>query len=146
MIDGVVVRPLERFADERGRVLRMLRADSDLFDRFGEVYFSTVRSGAVKAWRRHRRSSMNLAVPVGRVRVVLYDDRSGSTSRGLVQEVVLGEETYALLHVPPGVWNGFQGLGPGESFLANCSSLVHDPAESDRLAPDDPIVPYAWPR
>lgn len=124
----------------------MLRRDAAGLTAFGEVYFSEVAPGAVKAWKLHRRMTQRLAVPVGRVRFALHDDRPGSTTRGRTEEVVLGRpDRYALLTLPPGVWYGFQGVGEGVALIANCADLPHDPAEVDRrdpAAPDAP--PFRW--
>ena len=94
----------------------------------------------VKGWYRHRLKTLNYAVPVGRVRVVVYHDRDGSPSRGQTDEHLLGEEaeSYGLLTIPPLLWYGFQGLAPGTSLIANCSDLPNDPAESDRKPLDSP--------
>jgi dTDP-4-dehydrorhamnose 3,5-epimerase len=143
-IDGVLVTPLSRIADERGTILHMLRADDPHFLGFGEIYFSTVYPGAVKGWHIHRDMTLNYAVPVGRVKLVLYDDRRDSPSRGVVEEHFVGEENYVLVTVPPMVWNGFKGIGTGTALLANCATLPHDASEINRIDPFDPSVPYDW--
>ena len=81
-IDGVRVTPLRRIPDERGAVLHMLREDDEHFERFGEIYFSTVYPGVVKGWHLHREMTLNYAVPMGMVKLVCYDDREGSPTRG----------------------------------------------------------------
>ena len=86
MISGVTVTPLRRIPDERGMVMHMLRADDAQFSRFGEIYFSLVNPAAVKAWRAHRRATANYAVPVGAIRLVLFDDRTTSPTRGRIIE------------------------------------------------------------
>lgn len=146
MIAGVLLRPLRQIRDDRGAVFHWWRADDPAFAGFGEAYFSVVNPGAVKAWKRHNRMTMVLSVPVGRVRFVLYDDRPDSPTRGQVQQVVLGEDSaeYAALVVPPGLWNGFVGMASGPSLVGNCASIMHDPAESDRLPADSPDIPYRW--
>src|SRR5580700_8468517 len=68
MIDGVVITPLRQIADERGKVMHMLRADSPVFKEFGEIYFSVVEPGAIKAWHIHTRMTLNYAVPVGKIK------------------------------------------------------------------------------
>jgi dTDP-4-dehydrorhamnose 3,5-epimerase len=143
-IDGVVVRPLTIVADDRGDVLQMLRADDPHFLRFGEIYFSIVNPSAVKAWRRHREMVLHYAVPRGHVRVVVFDDRPGSPTRGAVMEIETGESRYSLITIPAGTWNGFMGLGDQPSLVANCASLPHDPAEVERRPADDPSIPYVW--
>ena len=136
-IDGVLVTPLARIADERGTILHMLRADDPHFLGFGEIYFSTVYPGAIKGWHIHREMTLNYAIPVGRVKLVLYDDRPGSSTRGVLEEHFVGEENYLLLTVPPVVWNGFKGIGSGTavSVVANAATLPHDPSEIDGSTP-----------
>jgi dTDP-4-dehydrorhamnose 3,5-epimerase len=143
-IIGVEVRPLRVIRDDRGAVWHMLRADTPRFTQFGEVYFSEVAAGRVKAWRRHRCATANLAVPRGRIRFVAFDDRPGSRSRDHVFTCEAGESNYVLITVPPGVWNGFLGLTAEPALVANCSTLPHRPDEEDRLPADTPRIPYVW--
>lgn len=144
MIDGVRIHPLRRIADARGDILHMLRVDDPHFERFGEIYFSAVRPGVVKGWHLHRRMTLNYAVPVGRIRLVLYDARDGSPTRSVLQEITLGGEEYRLVRVPPGVWNGFLGLGEEPSLVANCATLPHEPEEIERRPPRWDGIPYDW--
>src|SRR5215471_19163866 len=108
MIDGVARHPLRQFVDERGRTMQMLRNDDPHFRAFGEIYFSGVQHGRVKGWYRHREKTLNFTVPVGTVRVVIFDDRAGSATHGQLAEYLLGEQPdqYALLTIPPRVWYG----------------------------------------
>ncbi len=144
MIHDVIVTPLRKIPDERGTVMHMLRNDSPVFRAFGEIYFSTVYPGVIKAWHIHREMTLNYAVPHGRIKMVLYDDREGSPTRGEVQQIFLGADNYALVTVPPLVWNGFKGMGTDVAIVANCASIPHDPAEIDRLDPFDSSIPYDW--
>lgn len=122
----------------------MLRRDWDVFEGFGEIYFSCVFPGAIKAWHIHKRMTLNYAVPLGEIRFVLYDDRPDSPTRGEVQEMVLGPDTYCLVTVPPMIWNGFKGLGSETSIVANCATIPHDPEEIVRRDPMDSTIPYDW--
>ena len=144
MIDGVEVFPLRRIPDERGLVAHMLRSDDRHFERFGEIYFSFVYPGAIKAWHLHRRMTLNYAVPSGRIKLVVFDDRDDSPTRGELQEILTGEDAYALVTVPPGLWNGFRGVGTEPSIVANCATVPHDPDEIVRLDPFSPKIPYRW--
>ena len=143
-IAGVEVRPLRRIPDERGAIMHMLRADSEHFDRFGEIYFSMVYPGAIKGWHVHRRMTLNYAVPVGAVKLVCYDDRPGSATEGNLLELFVGELNYALVTIPPLVWNGFKGIGTGPALVANCATEPHDPDEIERKDPFTPDIPYDW--
>jgi dTDP-4-dehydrorhamnose 3,5-epimerase len=144
MIDGVQVIPLQRIPDERGTVMHMLRATDAHFTGFGEIYFSTVYSGVVKGWHRHQEMTLRYACVSGRIKLVLYDDRPDSPTRGKLMEVFLGPDNYALAIVPPGVWNGFKGMSEPVAIVANCASHPHDPTRSERLDPLKNDIPYDW--
>lgn len=130
--------PLRQFPDERGTVLHMLRSTDPHFRAFGEIYFSTIFEGRRKAWHLHRRKTVNLAVPIGHIRAVLYRQGEG------VRVLELGRATYQLLTIAPGTWYGFEGLAAGESLIANCASEPFDPAEGESLPPETPLIPYLW--
>lgn len=144
MIHDVIVTPLKQIADERGKVMHMLRSDAEGFSGFGEIYFACVYAGVVKAWHLHKRMVRNYAVPYGRIKLVLYDGRPESATRGKVQEILMGEENYCLVTIPPLIWSGFKGLSSGMAIVANCASLPHDPAEAERLDPFQNGIPYTW--
>lgn len=143
-IHDVRVTPLRRIADERGAVLHMLREDNPLFERFGEIYFSLVYPGVVKGWHKHRLMTLNYAVPVGMVKLVCYDDRPSSPTRGVLQELHVGELDYALVSIPPMIWNGFKGEGDRPALVANCATHSHDAGEIERLDPFTAEIPYDW--
>lgn len=143
-VEGVLITPLTQICDERGKIMHMLRADQPHFRQFGEIYFSVVHPGVVKGWHIHEVMTLNYAVPHGNIKLVLYDDRPGSPTQGLVQEIFLGESNYQLVTVPPNVWNGFKGIGTESSIVANCATHPHDPAEIKRLDPFDNEIPYDW--
>ena len=144
MIDGVMVHPLKQIPDERGKIMHMLRSDDPHFEQFGEIYFSVVYPGVVKGWHIHKQMTLNYACVVGAIKLVLYDDRKGSGTRGQLQEFVIGDSNYSLVRIPFGVWNGFKGLGVTPSIVANCSTIPHDPHEIERMDPFDPRIPYDW--
>jgi dTDP-4-dehydrorhamnose 3,5-epimerase len=144
VIDGVTVRPLRQIPDERGRIMQMLRSDDPEFERFGEIYFSVVYPGAIKAWHVHSLMTLNYAVVSGMIKLVLFDPRDGSPTKGEVQEIFLGDQNYQRVKIPPLVYNGFKGIGAVPAIVANCSTMAHDPAEIRRLDPFSDAIPYTW--
>jgi dTDP-4-dehydrorhamnose 3,5-epimerase len=144
MIEGVQVIPLRRIPDERGTVMHMLRSTDPHFTQFGEIYFSTVYPGVVKGWHRHREMTLNYACVSGRIKLVLYDDRPASSTKGELVEVFLGPDNYSLVIIPPCVWNGFKGMSEPQAIVANCATHPHDPARSERRDPFDNSIPYDW--
>lgn len=144
-IDGVVITALREISDERGSVLHMLRCDAPEFVRFGECYFSELLPGAIKAWKRNMNQTQHLAAPVGRVRLVIYDDRESSQTRRTLLVLELGRpDAYVRVRIPPGVWYGFACVGPTAALLANCSDLPHDPSTNELRSQDELEIPYAW--
>ena len=144
MIDGIKISPLKKISDERGTVMHMLRCDDPEFEQFGEIYFSTIYPGVIKGWHLHTEMTLNYAVVCGMIKLVLYDSRENSATKGKVQEVFLGEENYSRVKVPPGIYNGFKGVGTTRAIVANCSTTPHDPGEIVRLDPFSAEIPYDW--
>jgi dTDP-4-dehydrorhamnose 3,5-epimerase len=144
MIEGVKITPLRQILDERGKIMHMLRNDAAHFESFGEIYFSCIYPGAIKAWHLHKKMTLNYAVPYGRIKLVLYDNREGSSTQGEIQEFFLGVDNYLLVTIPPLIWNGFKGLGTEMAIVANCATIPHDSQEILRLDPFDPAIDYDW--
>lgn len=144
MIDGVEIFPLLRIQDERGCVMRMLRADDPHFQEFGEIYFSVIYPGIIKGWHLHSRMIINYAVVQGNIKLVLYDQRERSRTHRQLQEIVFGQLNYQLVRIPPGVVNGFTAVGGGGAIVANCANIPHDPTEITRIDPFTPSIPYDW--
>ena len=142
MIEGVNCRLLKKIPDDRGVVWHMLKKSDPAFDQFGEIYFTSVYQGVIKAWHRHRQMALNYACIVGAVKVVLVDGRDQSATKGQVEEYWLGEDNYCLLHIPKGVTNGMIGISHKLSVVANLASLEHDPTEMDRIDLNE--IDYDW--
>ncbi|MBI5566316.1 MAG: dTDP-4-dehydrorhamnose 3,5-epimerase family protein [Chloroflexi bacterium] len=144
MIDGVMLIPLKQIPDERGKIMHMLRCDDPHFEQFGEIYFSTVYPNVIKGWHLHTEMTLNYAVIVGTIKLVLYDDRLDSPTRGEIMELYSGEDNYQLIKIPPMVWNGFKGVGVTPAIVANCATIPHRPDEILRKDPFSADIPYDW--
>jgi len=147
MIDGVVVKPLAQIPDERGTIIKMQESTDPEFKGFGEVYFSTVYPGVVKGWHLHEANVLNYSVVRGAIKLVLFDDREGSATRGELQELFLGDKNRVLVQIPPMVWNGFKGIGTDEAIVCDLTSLPHGQDVMRRLDPhDNDVIEYDWAR
>lgn len=122
----------------------MLKCTDPHFVKFGEIYFSTIFRNVIKGWHRHREMTLNYACIFGRIKLVVYDDRAGSATRGRVREIFLGPDNHALVVIPPGLWNGFKGMSDPFAIVANCCTHAHDPLLSERIPFDDAAIPYEW--
>jgi dTDP-4-dehydrorhamnose 3,5-epimerase len=131
VIDGLLLTPLPVVSNPKGNIYHALKVSSPGYQGFGEAYFSTVINGVTKGWKRHKRYTLNLVVPVGDIRFILYDDRLGSSTCGKFFETCLGiASNYSRLTVPPGLWLAFQGLDKC-NLLLNVIAAEHDPSEAD---------------
>ena len=144
MISGVKITTLKQIFDERGKVMHMLSTESPVFEKFGEIYFSSTHAGVVKAWHMHKQMTLNYAVIYGEIKFVLYDARKDSPTQGGIQEIFVSPENYVLVTVPPMVWNGFKSIGGKSSIVANCATMPHDPTEIERKPAFDKDIPYDW--
>src|SRR5712691_10693636 len=144
MIDGVEVFPLKRIQDDRGMVMHMLKNSDPHFGTFVEIYFSVIYPGVIKAWHLHSRMTINYAVVDGNIKLVVFDQRPDSKTRGQLQEIYVGQVNYHLVRVPPGVVNGFTAVGGQRAIVANCADIPHDPEEITRIDPFTPDIPYTW--
>jgi dTDP-4-dehydrorhamnose 3,5-epimerase len=145
MIEGVVIKPLKRICDDRGTIMKMQEATDDEYAGFGEIYFSTVYPGVVKGWHMHLNTILNYAVVSGMIKLVLYDDRENSPTRGELMEIIMGEENYCLVQIPSNVWNGFKGVGTKTAIVADLTNNPHAVDEMVRLDPqNNDIIKYDW--
>ena len=135
--ERICVVPLKRISTKGGDVMHALKASDNGFLGFAEAYFSWIEKGAVKAWKCHQRMTLNLVVPVGEVRFVLYEPNFEK-----FREEIVGETRYVRLTIPPAVWFGFQGIASVDSLVMNLANVEHDPDEVLRK----PIssVDYCW--
>lgn len=146
MIDGVKVKKLKVIPDERGRVMEILRADDDLFVKFGQVYMTTCNPGFAKAWHYHKLQTDNFTCIKGRVKLVLYDARPGSKTKGALQEFVISMDNPVLVQIPNGVYHGFECASDEECIMINIPTETYNYKQPDeyRLPFDTEEIPYKW--
>lgn len=145
MIEGVQITPRRIIPDDRGKIMHIMKSSDGQFTTFGEVYCSTVYPGIVKGWHMHKKMTLNYVVLKGNIKFVLYDDRPESSTYQELQEIVIGENQYVMVTVPPNVWNGFKGIGNEEAFVINFTDIPHDPDEIIRMDPHkNDLINYDW--
>ncbi|MBI9033217.1 MAG: dTDP-4-dehydrorhamnose 3,5-epimerase family protein [Bacteroidales bacterium] len=142
MIEGLVITQLKQVFHPKGDVFHALKKSDPGFVEFGEAYFSTILEGDIKSWKKHKQVTLNLIVPVGEIKFVVFDDRKTSMTKGEYFSISLSHMNYCRLTVPPNVWMAFQGRGKDKSILLNITNQEHDPREIERLDLDN--IPYIW--
>ena len=143
-IEGVTVTPLKQFKDERGVVMHMIKKNSENFKDFGEIYFSFVNPNVVKGWKYHKSIFQNFAVPVGKIKLVIFDDRKLSKTKGHLHEIEFGADDYKLITLPPKIWYSFKGISVQPAMIANLIDQVHSPDECIVKELNDNSIPYQW--
>jgi dTDP-4-dehydrorhamnose 3,5-epimerase len=148
MIDGVRIKKLKVIPDERGRLMELLRADDEFFEKFGQVYATTTYPGVVKAWHKHEKQADNLACVVGMVKVVLCDARKKSPTFNEVNEFFMGVHAPILLHIPTGIWHGWKCVSLEEALVVNAPTEMynHKNPDEQRLDPREGGIKYDWDR
>jgi dTDP-4-dehydrorhamnose 3,5-epimerase len=148
LIDGVVLKDLKVIPDERGWLMEILRNDDPFFSKFGQLYMTVAYPGVVKGWHYHKKQTDHFCCVKGMLKVVLYDDRAGSPTRGEVNEFFIGDKRPQLIRIPAGVLHGMKGVGVEPALLVNAPDQVYDYADPDefRVPPHGNDVPYDWSR
>jgi len=146
LIEGVQVKPLKVIADERGYLMEMMRCDDPFFQRYGQSYVSVAYPGVVKGWHYHKVQTDHFVIVKGMMKVVLYDDREGSPTRGTINEFFMGEKNPILITIPPGVWHGMKGIGTEPAMLVNTPTepYRYDKPDEYRTDPHKNDIPYDW--
>ncbi len=148
MIDGVELKSLKFIPDERGFVMEILRSDDPIFEEFGQVYLTVAYPGVVKGWHYHRRQTDLFSVIKGEIKLVLYDQRGDSPTRGEIDEFFIGEKNPLLVRIPPVVVHGFKAVGIEPGYVINCPTLPYNRENPDeyRIDPWENNIPYDWAR
>lgn len=142
MLDGLLITPLNQISHPKGNIFHAMKSSDVGYSGFGEAYFSEVYFGEVKGWKKHTKMVLNLVVPVGKIKFVVYDDRTESSTYGQFYQTELSADNYCRLTVPQGVWLAFQGTGELQNLLLNLASIPHDPNESEVKSLND--IKFEW--
>ena len=141
-VEGVTLTQLKTISNPKGEIKHALKAGEVDYCGFGEAYFSEVRYAEIKGWKKHSQMTLNIIVPLGQIRFVIYDDREDSRTKGIFSEVIIGVSSYHRLKIPPLVWVAFQGVSRDQNLLLNIANIEHDPIESENQALEK--INYNW--
>ena len=139
MSDEVKLSELKIISNIDGCVMHALKSSQEKSFTFGEAYFSTVNFMKIKGWKKHLKMTMNIIVPLGKIKFVIYDNRG---SENKFYNYTLSKNNYKRLTIPPNVWLAFQGLEKSENILLNISNIEHDPDEVENKKLN--MIRYNW--
>jgi dTDP-4-dehydrorhamnose 3,5-epimerase len=146
-IEGVRVKEVKHVPKNNGVLTEVFRGDWKLDEGVvQQVFQTTISPGGLSAWHVHQHTTDRLFVCLGLLKIVLFDGRESSPSRGWIDELRFGTERPALVIVPPGVWHGVQNIGTVEGLLLNLVDRAYCYEDPDhwRLPADSPKIPYTF--
>lgn len=148
MINGVKVKKLKVIPDERGNLMEIFRNDDEFFENFGQAYLTTAYPGVTKAWHYHKDQTDHMTVIKGMMKIVLYDDREDSPTKGEVNEFFVGVRNPVLVRIPKGIYHGFKCIGTEEALVINIPDKTYNYKTPDefRVDPHKNDIPYNWDR
>ena len=148
-IDGVSVREVLHVPRDHGVITETYRPEWDPSGMpIVHVYQSRLYPGAIGAWSCHAKTVDRLFVNQGHLKLVLYDGRDESPTRGRIMELHAGDARPTFVVLPIGVWHGLQNLGTSDALMLNYPSRPYDYNDPDhyRLPWDSEEIPYRWSR
>lgn len=124
MLEGIEVKPLRRFADERGFFTEIMRSDwKNIFqEEVVQTNFSVSFPGMVRAWHRHLRGQVDCFVVLkGALKICAYDDETEE-----LDEIVSTGENLQVVRIPGHYWHGFKVVGDERAYLVYFVNRVYD--------------------
>jgi dTDP-4-dehydrorhamnose 3,5-epimerase len=141
-IADVYVHKLNSIHNPKGNIYHVLKKNQINSMNIGEIYMSEIHCNEIKGWKKHHEMILNLIVPIGDIKFVIYDDRKFSKTNGEFWEITIGENNYCRLCIPPNVYVAFQGIQKNRNLLINIASIEHDPSEASNLELSQ--LEYKW--
>lgn len=144
-IDGVVVRPIRKFLDERGWLAELFRHDEVKTD-FQPVmsYISVTKPGVLRGPHEHvDQADLFCWVGPGDFKLTLWDNRSESPTFLNRMELYLGVNNPGSVIVPKGVVHCYRCVSAEQGWVINCPNRLfagegkHEPIDEIRHE-DDP--------
>ncbi|MBU1204261.1 MAG: dTDP-4-dehydrorhamnose 3,5-epimerase family protein [Nanoarchaeota archaeon] len=146
MIQGVEIKRLKAYPDERGIVMELVRRDDEIFEEFGQSYVMITYPGIIKAWHYHKKQKDLFVCLKGMIKLVLYDNRTNSPTKGEINQFFLGERNPMLVKIPKEVIHGFKCIGTQEAIVVSFPTNTYNKDDPDeyRLPYHTKQIPYDW--
>ena len=135
-MDGIILTTLTQIYNPKGDIFHAMKKTSDGYEGFGEAYFSTINKGDIKNWRKHTKMTLNIVVPIGEIKFVVYNEKIKNFF-----SVKLSQNNYQRLTIKPGLWLAFKGLADF-NMLLNIANIEHDTNETESKNLEE--LKYEW--
>lgn len=147
LIDGVKIKEVKNVMKEGGVLTEIFRKDWALDSgKVDQVFTVALDPGGLSAWHAHEHTVDRFFVNRGKLKVVLYDSREGSPTKGQINEFRIGEHRPTLIIIPPKVWHGVMNLSSQPTHMLNLTDAAYEYEDPDhwRLPHDSPQIPYQF--
>lgn len=134
-LDKIKIIDSIKINHDKGDIFKIITKNDHGFNSFEEVYASRVNYNQIKAWKLHKKMTLNLVVLIGSVKFVFYDNNRFSS-------YIIGEDNYKRIVVPPNIWFGFKGLSKSLNLVINVANLIHH--DQEIMREDVNKFPYDW--
>lgn len=150
LIDGVEIKELkviQTFNKEKvnnGWLIDILRSTDPIKkdkDRFAQLYMTTAYPGMVKGFHWTKKKTYLFFCATSLAKLVLIDDRHGSPSYGNINEILMGEDNFKVVRIPPLVKRAFKNIGDKLLLMFNCVDIPYTPEDHDIY---DWEIDYDW--
>jgi dTDP-4-dehydrorhamnose 3,5-epimerase len=126
-IDGVIIRPLKFYNDARGWLVELFRQDEVPPELWPVMtYISQTLPGVTRGPHEHVDQTDTFAfIGPSDFKLVLWDTRGGSKTKGRRIAVVVGASTPAAVLIPPGVVHAYRNIGEVPGLVFNAPNRLY---------------------
>lgn len=149
-IDGVLVRPLQRFRDQRGWLVEFFRSDElDATYLPAMGYISETLPGIARGPHEHvEQADLFAFLGPSTFKVYCWDNRSASRTYRVRMALTAGADQPTAIVIPPGVVHAYKNIGTTPGWVVNCPNRLYagagrrEPVDEIRheSRPDNPFV------
>ena len=125
-IQGVVVRDLRKYVDERGWLAELFRHDEMEAEFYPQmVYISHSEPGVQRGPHEHvNQADLFCFVGPSNFKLRLWDNRSDSETYRHIMTLFLGQDNPRSVLVPKGVVHAYRNVGHGVGIVINCPNRL----------------------
>jgi dTDP-4-dehydrorhamnose 3,5-epimerase len=148
-IEGVIVRELRRFNDDRGWLTELFRHD-ELEPEFYPTmtYISSTKPGIARGPHEHvDQADYFCFIGPSNFKMRMWDNRQQSKTYNHVMTLIVGADDPKAILVPAGVVHAYQNVGNEDGIVINCPNRLYagegkrEPVDEIRHE-DDPETIY----
>ncbi len=147
LLEGVSQKEIQNIITRNGITTELYRPEWPVGpDEVRHIIHATLRANAISAWHVHEYQTDTIFVTSGSIKLVLFDDRPNSTTRGDINVFHLSRMRPTVITIPPGIWHGLQNIENSESSFINYfdRAYVYTDPDEWRLPSDTDKIPYQF--